>query len=86
MAQSRSGLNWPQLNVCECNANAADDSARPAYFENLAQWLYNNGGRRMLTFFPTPAGPHSVTWPYVADAAVPYTINALNTIQATYGG
>jgi hypothetical protein len=86
MARSRSGLTWPQINVCESNANAADDSDRPGYFKNLALWLYNNGGRRMLTFFPGSAGPHSVTWEYVADAAVPYTINALNYIQATYGG
>jgi hypothetical protein len=85
MARNRSGLTWPKLNVCECNANAADDSDRPGYFENLALWLHNNGGRRMLTFFPTPAGPHSVTWEHVADATVPYTINALKDIQATYG-
>jgi hypothetical protein len=86
VARERSGLTWPQINVCECNANAADDSDRPQYFENLALWLYNNGGRRMLTFFPDPAGPHSVSWEYVADAAVPYTINALNAIQSNYGG
>jgi len=85
MAQERSGLTWPQINVCECNADAADDSARPQFFENLALWLYNNGGRRMLTFFPDTAGPHSVTWEYVVDAAVPYTINALNSIQSNYG-
>jgi hypothetical protein len=41
----------------------------------------------MLTFFPDPAGPHSVTWEHVADAPVPYdyTIQALNYIQSQYG-
>lgn len=85
MARNRSGLTWPKLNVCECNANVGDDGDRPGFFKNLALWLYNNGGRRMLTFFPDPAGPHSVTWSHVADAAVPYTINALNDIQGAYG-
>lgn len=88
MARNRTGLTWPKINVCECNANATDDGARPQFFENLALWLYNNGGRRMLTFFPNPAGPHSVTWEHVADVvppAIPYTINALNYIQSHYG-
>jgi hypothetical protein len=85
MARSRSGLTWPKINVCECNANASNDGSRPQYFKNLAQWLYNNGGRKMLTFFPTPAGIHSVTWAHVADAQHPYTIEALNYIQSTYG-
>jgi len=86
MAQHRSGWTSPRINVCECNANYHDDSARPGFFENLAQWLYNNGGRRMLTFFPDPAGPESVTWSHVVNATpVKYTINALNTIQGSYG-
>src|SRR5262249_22533799 len=68
MARNRSGLTWPKINVCETNANVNDDGARPQFFENLALWLYNNGGRRMLTFFPNSAGPHSVTWEHVADA------------------
>lgn len=86
MARNRSGLTWPKLNVCECNANVSDDGDRPGFFKNLALWLYNNGGRRMLTFFPDPAGPHSVTWAHVADAAPPqYTIDALNYIASTYG-
>jgi hypothetical protein len=85
MARRRSGLTWPKLNVCECNANVSNDGNRPGFFKNLALWLNNNGGRRMLTFFPDPAGPHSVTWEHVADAAVPYTIDALNYIQGTYG-
>jgi hypothetical protein len=85
MARNRSGLKWPQINVCECNANASNDGSRPQFFQNLAQWLSSNGGRRMLTFFPETAGPDSVTWEHVADATVPHTINALNTIQRTYG-
>lgn len=86
MAQNRSGLTWPKINVCECNANVTDDGSRPLFFENLALWLSNNGGRRMLTFFPAQAGPHSVTWEHVVDAAPPQlTLDALNYIQRTYG-
>ena len=62
MTRSRSGLPWPTINVCECNADVSDDGSRPQFFGNLAQWRYSNGGRRMLTFFPDPAGPHSVSW------------------------
>jgi hypothetical protein len=74
-----------RINICECNANVTDDGARPQYFENLAIWLYNNPGYRMLTFFPDPAGNHSVTWPHVADANPAYTIDRLNYIQTHYG-
>ena len=74
-----------RINICECNASQSNDSARPAYFENLAMWLSSNAGYRMLTFFPDPAGNHSVTWPYVANASTPYTISALKTIQKLYG-
>ena len=73
-----------RINICECNAK--DDSVRPQYLENLGQWLNNNPGYRMLTFFPDPAGTHSVTWFSVAnpfpDTA---TVSALNTVQANYG-
>jgi hypothetical protein len=62
MTRSRSGLPWPTINVCECNADVSDDGSRPQFFGNLAQWRYSDGGRRMLTFFPDPAGPHSVSW------------------------
>jgi hypothetical protein len=80
MARNRSGLTWPKINVCESNANASNWAARPGFFENLAKWLYNNGGRRMLTFFPDGGGPHSVAWPPIQG-----TIDALNYVQATYG-
>jgi len=85
MARNRSGLTWPKLNVCECNAKVSNDGDRPGFFKNLALWLYNNGGRRMLTFFPDPAGPHSVTWAHVVDTTTPYTIDALNYIASNYG-
>jgi hypothetical protein len=88
MAQGRAGGSPLRINICECNADAADDSARPQFFTNLANWLYSNGGYRMLTFFPDPPGNHSVTWSYVVDVIpplIPHTIDALNTIQATYG-
>lgn len=86
MAVNRANGSALRINVCECNASASDDSARPEYFENLANWLYNNNGYRMLTFFPDPAGTHSVTWPYVAGPnSAGYTLAALNTIQSNYG-
>jgi TAT (twin-arginine translocation) pathway signal sequence len=87
MAQNRVGSGaTPKINICECNANASNDSARPGYFQNLAKWLYNNPGYRMLTFFPDPAGPHSVTWFYVANPnSSGATISALDTIQRNYG-
>ena len=92
MAQNRAknldGSPAPlRINITECNAK--DNSARPQFLEWLAQWLSSNGGYRMLTFFPTDqAGPHSVTWQYVANAltGIDYTIDALNTIQNNYGG
>lgn len=80
VAKERSGLAYPKINVCECNANATNDAKRPQFFKNLALWLHNNGGRRMLTFFPDGGGPHSVPWPPPQA-----TIDALNYIQATYG-
>ena len=90
LARDRTGLTWPTINVTECNANADNDGARPGFFQHLAAWLdnNNNGGHRMLTFFTdSPPAPHSVTWEHVADAAPgsDHTIDALNTIQATYG-
>jgi hypothetical protein len=86
MAQHRSGLTWPRINVCECNANFHDDSARAPFFDNLAQWLNDHGGRRMLTFFPNPAGNESVTWSHVVNAGTnDNTIDELNTIQSKYG-
>jgi hypothetical protein len=83
LARSRApvGVNYPKINVCESNANATNADNRPQFFENLATWLHQNGGRRMLTFFPEGGGPHSVEWVPPKQT----TIDALNWIQATYG-
>jgi hypothetical protein len=80
LARGRSGLKRPKINICECNASAAHAAERPHYFKDLALWLHRNHGSRMLTFFPEDGGPHSVPWPPPQA-----TINALKTIQSTYG-
>jgi hypothetical protein len=87
VAKNRSGgpSSTPEIHITECNANQHDEAARPAFFENLASWLNQNvigGNPHMLTFFPQPAGPHSVSWgpPRMS------TVQALQQIQkGTFG-
>jgi hypothetical protein len=84
MASGRANGKPLRINICECNAKG--DAVRPLYFENLAQWLILNAGYRMLTFFPDPAGHHSVTWFSVASPSPDTaTVSALNDIQHNYG-
>jgi hypothetical protein len=84
MARGRANGSALRINICECNAK--DDSVRPAYFDNLALWLYTNAGYRMLTFFPDPPGPHSVTWAsIVGPNSGGVTLAELNSIQRNYG-
>jgi hypothetical protein len=78
LAQGRSGLTYPKINVCETNTH--DESNRPQFFKNVAKWLYNNGGRRMLTFYKD-GGTSGGAW----DPNDTNTINALNYIVANYG-
>jgi hypothetical protein len=63
VAKERSGPSSPVIHITECNANASDDAFWPDFFSNLAAWLSNNGGAspHMLTFFPNPPGPHSIS-------------------------
>lgn len=76
LAQRRTGLTHPRINVCEIHTD--DESSRPDLFRNVARWLHNHGGGRMLTSFPhggTPGEP----W-MQADID---TINALKSIVAS---
>lgn len=77
LAQRLTGLTNPEINVCETNTH--DENNRPPFFQNVAQWLFQNGGRRMLTFWAD--GISSGTW----DSNDHNTINALRTIEANYG-
>jgi hypothetical protein len=93
VAKERSGSSSPVIHITECNANASDDAFRPVFFSNLAAWLSTNGGAspHMLTFFPNPPGPHSISWgqpDFATGKWVPPpsdTVIALQHIQATYG-
>jgi hypothetical protein len=79
LARGRTGLTWPKINVCETNTHL--ESNRPGFFSNVALWLNNNGGRRMLTFFKDDPAPSGGPW----DPDDQDTIDALNAIQAAYG-
>ena len=68
----------PHINVCECNAEA--DSDRSQFFWDLATWLHNNDGRRMLTFFHPDPAPHGGPW----SSAGANTIATLNEIVSSY--
>jgi hypothetical protein len=79
LARGRTGLTWPKINICETNTHL--ESNRPGFFSNVALWLNNNGGRRMLTFFKDDPAPSGGPW----DPDDQDTIDALNAIQAAYG-
>jgi hypothetical protein len=78
LARGRTGLKYPKINVCETNTHI--ESNRPAFFKNVAQWLYGNGGRRMLTFYKK-GGSSGGAW--IPDDHK--TIDALKYIVAKYG-
>ena len=59
LANDRTGLKYPKINVCETNTHA--ESNRPQFFTNVARWLFNSGGRRMLTFYKA-GGPSGGAW------------------------
>ena len=43
-----------------CETQSHHESNRPHFFGNVAKWLYNNDGHRMLTFYEkggVPGGP-----------------------------
>lgn len=68
----------PHINVCECNADI--DQYRSQFFLDLATWLHNNDGRRMLTFWHSDPAPHGGPW----SSAGSETIATLNEIVSSY--
>ncbi len=77
LVQHRTGLLYPKINVCA--ANSPDASSRPSFFMNVARWLHDHGGSRMLTSYrdgDASGGPWAP-----ADTA---TIDALKYIAASY--
>ncbi|HEX8112368.1 MAG TPA: hypothetical protein VF516_31775 [Kofleriaceae bacterium] len=77
LAQHRTGLLYPRINVCA--ANSHDESRRPGLFKNVARWLHHHGGSRMLTSYQD-GDPSGGPWaPGDTD-----TINALKYIAASY--
>jgi hypothetical protein len=77
MVMNRAQVSSPHINVCECNADA--DANRSQFFWDLATWLHNNDGRRMLTFFHDDPAPHGGPW----SSAGADTIATLNEIVAS---
>lgn len=77
-ARQLTGKKFPQIDVCE--SNARDAWMRPPWFRIVADWLAQNGGRRLLTHWADD-GPMSGPWlPHDAP-----TINALRGIISKYG-
>jgi hypothetical protein len=77
LAQRRTGLKQPRINVCE--ASTLDDADRPQFFRNMARWLHHHGGCRMLASYPDGGAPGAAWAATGAD-----TINALRYIVASY--
>ena len=73
LARDRTGLTSPSINIPECNSPIL--AHRPRFFRSLAEWLFDNGGRGMYTFFKD-GGPSGGPW--VPDDTA--TIDALNHI------
>jgi hypothetical protein len=59
VARARSGLTWSRITVPE--TNSPNPSCRPEWFTSVADWLANDGGRRMLSFWQED-GPLSGPW------------------------
>lgn len=79
LARERTGLRWPQIVVPE--TNSPHQNRRAEWFTAVADWLANNGGRRMLTFWK-PGG--TAGGPWLPDDTA--TIRALRNLIAKYGG
>jgi hypothetical protein len=77
MVMNRTTVSSPHINVCECNADV--DQYRPQFFTDLANWLHNNDGRRMLTFWHDDPAPHGGPWSSASET----TIKALQNIVST---
>lgn len=77
LVQRRTGLTHPRINVCETSAD--DESGRPGLFRNVARWLHNHGGGRMLASCRDSGTPGEPWTPADTD-----TINAFKSIVASY--
>lgn len=77
LAQHRTGLLHPKINVCETNSH--DAASRPGFFKNVARWLHNHGGSRMLMSCKDGDASGGPWAPTDTD-----TINALKSIVASY--
>lgn len=78
LAQGRTGLDYPQIDVNECNSPIPAN--RGNFFMYLAEWLHNNGGHRLQVFYKD-GGSSGGPW----DPADANTIAALNAIVTSYG-
>jgi hypothetical protein len=72
-----SGRAAPEIDVCETNSPRRGHRAE--WFELLAEWLHDNGGRCLQTFW-NPTGPLSGPW--LPDDHK--TIDALRSISRAY--
>jgi hypothetical protein len=58
-AREMSGRDDIEIDVCETNSPRVRHRAE--WFSLLAEWMHENGGERILTFF-NPTGPLSGPW------------------------
>jgi hypothetical protein len=72
-----SGRDAPEIDICE--TNSPRPGHRAEWFELLAEWLHDNGGRCLQTFW-NPSG--SLSGPWLPDDEA--TIDALRSLSRTY--
>jgi len=77
LAQRRTGLTHPRINLCETSTD--DESSRPGFFRNVARWLHSHGSGRMLASCRDTGTPGQPWPPTDTD-----TINAFKYIVASY--
>jgi len=73
------GTDSPEIDICE--TNSPRPGHRAEWFALLAEWLHDNGGQRLLTFW-NPSGPLSGPW--LPDDSK--TIETLRSIASGDGG
>lgn len=78
LAQGRTGLSSPQIDVCECNS--PNEANRGPFFSAIAGWLHANGGRRIEMFYKD-GGPSGGAW----DPNDQATIDTLNQLFLSFG-
>lgn len=72
-----SGRDAPEIDICETNSPRRE--RRAEWFELLAEWMHDNGGRCLQTFW-NPSG--SLSGPWLPDDQE--TIGALRSISQAY--